>query len=197
MSRHIPFVNTQQDCDFLKRYYMDSKIVRVSLENIESIKDQIPSGVSLWMDPGVDGYEHHLRREEESLPAYLRQFREYNVLASQSTIARPVFGRLMEFVRAVLNRCRDMEPAWITVPQLPLVDGTSRNKINAALAKATYEWKLEVKFKGRLVLPLILTNKRQIEGKTKWKPRVDSAIKWRYVTFLFCPGRWRRARLCR
>jgi hypothetical protein len=64
------------------------------------------------------------------------------------------------------------------MPQLPLVEDVSRNKVNAALAKATYEWKMKAQFKGKLILPLIFTNQKQLSGRTEWRPRVDLALKW-------------------
>ena len=177
MARHIPFVNTQDDCYLLKRYYMDSDIVRVSLERVGLIKAQLPRGIPLWVDAGVDGCDHHLKKEKEPLPEYIKRFNGHEVLASRSVIRRPESSRLKVFVTDVLNQCYRLKPAWITIPQLPLVEDASRNKINAALAKAAYEWKLETQFKGKLILPLIFTNQKQLAGRTEWRPRVDLALK--------------------
>ena len=177
MALHIPFVNTQDDCHFLKRYYMDSDIIRVSLEKIGSIKPKLPRGIPLWVDAGVDGCDHHLKKEKEPLPEYIKRFNGHEVLASRSVIKKPESSRLKVFVTDVLNRCLRLKPAWITIPQLPLVEDASRNKINTALAKATYEWKLATQFKGKLILPLIFTNQKQLAGRTQWRPRMDLALK--------------------
>ena len=177
MAPHIPFVNTPDDCHFVKRYYMDSEIIRVSLEKIGSIKVKLPRGIPLWVDAGIDGCDHHLRNEEEPLTEYIRSFNKHEALTSQSAIKKPDLSRLKVFVTNVLNQCCQQKPTWITIPQLPLVEGASRNKINAALAKAAYEWKLGTRFKGKLILPLIFTNQGQLKRRTEWRPRVDLALK--------------------
>ena len=54
----------------------------------------------------------------------------------------------------------------MTIPQLPIVTDSSRNKINAALAKATGKWKSKhTSFGGKLILPLIFTDQDQVNGK--------------------------------
>jgi hypothetical protein len=177
MARHIPFVNTQDDCHLLKKYYADSDIIRVSLDKIKSIKAQLPRSIPLWVDAGVDGCDHHLKKVDNPLPEYIKRFRGHEVLASRSAITRPEPSRLKVLVTDVLDRCCQHKPGWITVPQLPLVQDASRNKINSALAKAAYEWKLAAQFKGKLVLPLIFTHQKQVARRTEWRPRVDSALK--------------------
>jgi len=177
MASHIPFVNTQEDCNFLKRYYMDSDIVRVSLEKIGSIKAQIPHGISLWVDGGIDVCHHHLKKEGKPIPDYIKSFDEHEVLVTRSEISNPEFRRLKIFANDVLNKCYQLKPTWVTIPQLPIVEDAGRNKINAALAKAAYEWKLETHFKGKLILPLIFTNQKQLAGRTEWRPRVNLALK--------------------
>jgi len=177
MATHIPFVNTQEDCHFLKKYYMDSDIIRVSLEKIGSIKGQLPRGIPLWVDAGIDGCHYHLEKEGKPIPDYIKSLNEHEVLATRSAISGPEFRRLKIFANGVLNKCYQTEPTWITIPQLPMVEDASRNKINTALAKAAYEWKLETQFKGKLILPLIFTNQRQLAGRTEWRPRMDLALK--------------------
>ncbi len=178
MAAHIPFVNTKEDCRILKRYYLDSEILRISLENIQSIKDQLPSNIPLWIDPAIDGYEHCLKKEKEQIPNYLKYFKKYEILANQNNIRKPQYKHIKVFVDDVLNHCNKLKPEWITIPQLPIIDNTSRNKINATLAKSAYEWKTKNQFKGKFVLPIIFTHSSQIKGKTRWRPRIDSAIKW-------------------
>ena len=177
MANHIPFVNTREDCRLLKRYYMDSDIVRVSLEKFGSIKSQLPRGLTLWVDPGIDGCDHHLENDAVSLPEYIKRFKEYEIFTNRAAITKPEFSRLKVFATDVLNRCWRLKPSWITIPQLPLIEDVSRNKINMALTKATYEWKIETQFRGKLILPLIFTHQKQLVGKTQWRPQADSALK--------------------
>lgn len=178
MAEHIPFVNTQRDCQILGKYYKDSHIIRVSLESISKIKANLPRNISLWIDPAIDGYDHHLKKHSNPIPTYLRNFAEYQILQSVDFNKKPDSQKVHTFVNSVLNTCSQLKPEWITVPQLPFVDNTSRNKINSSLAKATNQWKIKNNFKGKLILPLIFTNQQQLITKTKWRPRLDSAINW-------------------
>ena len=180
MANHIPFVNTQEDCYFLKKYYMDSYIVRVSLEKIDSIKSQLPRDIPLWVDASIDGCHYHLEKEAKPIPTYIQSLEEHEVLATRSAISRFEYRRLKVFANDVLNKCFQVKPTWITIPQLPIVEDASRNKINTAFAKAAHEWKFKAQFKGKLILPLIFTNQRQLAGKTEWRPRVDLALKRYY-----------------
>jgi len=161
----------------LKKYYKDSNIVRVSLETVDNISASIPH-MPMWVDPAIDGYDHHLKKHSNPIPTYLRKFAEYQILSSADFFKKPDGQKVQTFVNSVLNRCRKLKPEWITVPQLPLVDNNSRNKINSSLAKATNQWKQKNNFKGKLILPLIFTNQQQLIGRTKWRPRLDSAINW-------------------
>ena len=62
MANHIPFVNSQRDCDILKKFYRDSKIARVTLESIDDLKNNIPANIGLWIDPVIDSYHHILTK---------------------------------------------------------------------------------------------------------------------------------------
>jgi hypothetical protein len=177
MASYIPFVNGQDDCRILKQYYSESKIIRVSLEHLGSIRAVLPNTLELWVDAGIDGYEHHLKTGE-GVPGYLRSFPEHKALSNKESVEKPNVEQISRFVDAVLDECAGLKPVWLTVPQLPVVDGNERNKINSALATLTREWKLKREFPGRLILPLIFTNKGQVEMKSKWRLRVDSACKW-------------------
>src|SRR6185369_3983755 len=81
------------------------------------------------------------------------------------------------FVKELLDRCVKKKPAWITIPQLPIVKDSARNKINRVLARATGEWKSTNNYSGRLILPLIFTNQNQINGKTQRNPKVTQAAR--------------------
>lgn len=181
MAAHIPFVNTRKDCEILKRFYSDSKIARVSLESIDKVKKLLPQNISIWLDAGIDGYEHHLRKTKNPLPAYLKAFKEYKILSNSGSINRPDSEKIKLFVNSVLTECLKYDPKWITVPQLPMTENTSRNKINSLLSKAALQWKFDNQYDGDLILPIIFTNQKQLNNKTTWRPTIDAAIK-RYHT---------------
>lgn len=177
MPNYIPFVNTDSDVTILNSYYSEAKIIHVTLEKIDDIKRNLPSHIELWLDAGVDGYEHHIKQPKKPIPLYLATCDNSNDIFEAAHLARPNQEIVDKFVASTLNKCIKYNPHWLTIPQLPVLDSNERNKINFSLAKATLTWKLNKKFKGSLLLPLIFTHKQQVMLKTHWKPRADATIK--------------------
>ena len=63
MASHIPFLSSKTDLTIADKYYDDSEIVRVSLEDVPAFcarKHVFEPDYSLWLDPGVDAYHHRL-----------------------------------------------------------------------------------------------------------------------------------------
>jgi hypothetical protein len=177
MPKYIPFVNTDSDVATLKSCYSEAKIVRVTLEKIGGIRRNLPSNIKLWLDGGVDGYEHHIRKEKDPIPSYLAKHVNSDRIFEAAHIAKPNQTIVDAFVASVLNECAMNNPHWLTIPLLPVTDSNDRNQINLLLAKATLKWKLNKDFKGALITPLIFTHKQQVMLKTHWKPRVDATIR--------------------
>lgn len=177
MADHIPFVNGIADCRTFAAHYHDSCMVRIPLEKIKGIKR--PDNVPLWLDPGIDGYEHSLcqRSPWSSWASYIKQFRENMLLATEEGVKNPDKDKLKSFVGSVLDKCKELSPEWITVPQLPITEGNSRNKVNRALARAAYDWKAAKGFSGEFVLPLIFTHQQQVRIKTNWMSKLQVARK--------------------
>lgn len=178
MASFIPFVNTQEDCRILNSKsfgYKDAPYLRVSLETIANISKNLPE-IPLWVDSGVDGYEHYLKGNQHGFPSYLDDIAKAHILADSGFVRKPKASAVELFVNGVLDKCNELEPTWITVPQLPIVDSNDRNKINALLATATRKWKTRSRFKGSFILPVVFTHQDQLHGKTKWRPRIDNAI---------------------
>jgi len=65
------------------------------------------------------------------------------------------------------------DPNWISVPQLPMLDDSSRNKINRALAKSTRVWKEARSESAELIVPVLFTNQKQILKKTERNKKFD------------------------
>jgi len=177
MASHIPFIVGAKDCDFLKKYLIDSVAVRVSLELIGSVKKDLPKKIPLWIDPAVDGYHHILEGKPkwDDFGNFINQFEEHDLLTKNRFIKTPDTLKLKKFVFSILNKCNEFKPDWISIPQLPLVNDTSRNKVNRALASITKEWKKRFKFKGKLILPIIFTHRDQLKGKVQWKKKLNVA----------------------
>jgi len=192
MADYIPFVNSEADCGIVKDVYKDADICRVSLESIEALRNFLPSTVSIWLDPAVDAYEQRLstkwpdtpmsewtQRQKQlwrNLEKLFRDFPNYEILCNRKNWKQTHYEEIAIFVRDLLSHCIKYRPAWVTVPQLPLSDRGSRNKINKMLARATKAWKESEGFRGKLILPLIFTNQRQINSKPIRDDKLTQAL---------------------
>lgn len=177
MASHIPFISSPAALALVKNSYFDSEIVRVSLDMIVR-GPSLPAGAKFWIDAGVDGL-HALASRDTSSGWYktIKQVVGYDVIATDSFVSKPDTNVLQNFVTSLMDLCFKHNPTWITVPQLPLVNDASRNRINRELAKATGSWKSSSKYSGRLILPVLFTSKKQLEGKTKRNPKVREAAR--------------------
>ena len=168
MSKFIPFVHNQFQCDLIDEFYAETDLVRVPLNRIDKLTLGSAS-TELWIDPAIDGY-HTLRKLPspfkrkrdtgapgrflwEQYADYLRQFPNYDVLVHQA----PELRKIPSMVEGVLDACHQHDPQWLSVPQLPIVNGSANNKINTALARATSAWRNKAGYKGKLIVPMILT----------------------------------------
>ena len=163
MKAHIPFVYTAKDCDIAARYFADSELFRVALDTYPAIKKHLPDN-DLWVDPAIDGTV--LRKPAKRYKEHLARFPGFDEFRDETFRLAPDKGVARQFVFAVLDACKELNPKCISVPQLPQADDKSRNKVNRYLAKAASEWQAKSKFSGHFILPLILTNQRQINKRT-------------------------------
>jgi hypothetical protein len=163
----------------LRTVYDDAQTARISLELAEKVTP--PPSLELWVDPGVDGFDDITKRrsgpdKRNSWYEFMKDIPCFTKIAESSFLERPDAKTANEFVKGLLDLCVNKhKPAWITVPQLPIVDDSSRNRINRALAQATGEWKSSRRSKVRLILPLVFTHQNQINGKTQRNPKVAQA----------------------
>ena len=178
MADHIPFITGPDVGGLVKRVYPDCEVARIPLGRAQQLRRFVPAGAKLWLDPCVDGmHDLESRRSTKKRPNawfdFMSGFPKLEKVGSSPYDAKK--GEVREFVEAVMDKCAEHSPAWITVPQLPLVEGSCRNRINRELAKATGEWKNNRRFVGRLILPLVLTHQRQIRGRTERRPKLAQA----------------------
>lgn len=179
MADHIPFIITDGDLQRLKKYYADSFAMRCSLDFVRDNKRTLPRNINLWIDPEIDGYDHILGGKQISprWKDYIGGYEKLKVTLDKDFIKKPLFEKVGALVNQALNNCLKFSPAYITVPQLPMINGSGRNKINCLLAEAASNWRKRSGFKGRLILPIIFTHQTQLKGKTQWKPKLDLAQK--------------------
>jgi len=201
MAACIPFANNARDLDLVEEFHPEAHIIRCSLHNAAAIRSHPGGNRRLWIDPGVDGYHLLLQRrndEDENrlggldkpLPktdkgtvtrwiglyeSFLEGLPHFRCLARRSFLSHPDRNKVAEFASALLDRCAQLQPSWISVPQLPVLEGPGRHKINKQLAQAAGVWREESRFSGKMVLPLTFTKPSQYKGKTAWNPKLAVA----------------------
>jgi hypothetical protein len=180
MADHIPFITGQDACKLVAKHYSDSEYVRVQLDRADTLLSQLPKAIKLWIDPGVDGFDDLNTRHSTPLRTnnwfeFMKDIAGFQQIGDPAFHAKPDFKIAKQFVWGVLDLCQKHKPAWITVPQLPRVNDSSRNSINRLLAKATREWKTARNYSGPLILPLIFTHQDQVNLKTQRNPQVKQA----------------------
>lgn len=183
MADHIPFVNGPGDCDLVSAHYSDSKVVRIPLENAKKLIPRLPEGVCVWVDAGVDGFHQpYADSPNVAWKKHMKRFSGYTQIGSSAFHEKPDSGKIDEFVYAVLDACVDLKNelkdynfnvSAITIPQLPIVSGTSRNKINRVLAMAAGKWRTEKKYRGKMFLPAVFTDQKQLNMKTDRNKKRD------------------------
>jgi len=183
MDSIIPFIVSRDDWDLARETHGDSDVFRVPLHRLAKGLAG-PRDVPLWIDAGVDGYHHLLNEgdpwsnDKEELRNYLQGLPEYRALATSTVVEGngPTRNRkrIETFVTAILDACIEEGAVWVSVPQLPHVDGNGRNKINRELAQAAAEWSERSTSKCKLILPAIFTHRNQYKRKTERNAKVKA-----------------------
>lgn len=164
---HIPFINSVTDCSIAQKHYADSKVIRVSLETLSKTVSHLPPAPKKWIDPSIDGL-HYWPAINDKYRAHVSQFAGYERIGDEEFQRKPDKDIVYAFVREVLDSCKkQLAFEWLTVPQLPIVEGAERNKLNKLLAEGARLWKVERSYTGKLIVPAIFTNQKQINGKTE------------------------------
>jgi hypothetical protein len=157
MAQHIPFVTYLDVAKLVQRFYGDSEVVRVPLEQASMLRAHLPATVKRWLDTGVDGtddLESRRSRPNRQNPWFerMRSYPNFEKIFAPPFSPKPISSEVFPFVKAILDRCVEQGAAWITVPQMPFGD-IKRNRINRALAVATGRWRSDTGFPGKLILP--------------------------------------------
>ena len=174
----IPFVSSQKDCGVLQRHYPDSVVARVPLERWSRIASIFPSKIGLWVDPGVDGLHNWEINGDNRYNEGVKQFQSHDKIGNPEFQKKPDKDVVRGFIDSVMDACMvNRTPAWITIPQLPVVNDSGRNKINRCLAQFAGEWRMRRKFNGKLLLPIIFTKQNQVKGRTVRKDPLSLARK--------------------
>jgi len=176
MAKHIPFITSKETKQIAEGTFGDSDYVRLAAHQSPDLR--LP-GAKIWIDPAVDGLDEWAKKSSNpnAWTRYIKGLDHYDKIADSDFWQKPTTGKddVQAFVNSVLTKCLAFDPHWITVPQLPLVEGSPRHRINRLLAAATGNWRTTARFSGRLILPLILTNQRLVKKKAARNQKVKQA----------------------
>lgn len=175
----IPFVRSNADESLAKEIYADAPLWRVSLERESSIKGMAHRG--LWIDLGIDGAQQAFLQPQDkdwvqAWSKFVNRHGDLSCLVESRFLVKPDKKILLKPIRAALDQANSHHPAWISVPQLPHMDGVEHNKINKALFRITTDWHQAVHSKAKLILPVVFTHARQLKKKTDRNPKVKFIV---------------------
>jgi hypothetical protein len=178
----IPFITGKEVCGLIADLYSDAPLARIGLYQFPKLKDCLPSN-RLWIDPGADGLDDlskgtpNKSNNDDPRQAWydmITSFPRHQEIADPSFQLAPNKAIVGEFVDAALSTCLHHKPAAISIPQLPHVEDSGRNKLNRDLAEAAAKWQLKHS-KVSLILPVILNHASHSDNKTARNPHVKLA----------------------
>lgn len=129
----------------------------------------------IWIDPLADGFHSKLSNQHENWRNFMAQFPHFEKIATKSFQDSPERQVIDEFVWAILDKCEEFEPDWITIPCLPFLSNASRNQLNRMICDSTGRWKIDRRFPGELILPMIFTRQNQLNTKVERDKRIKLA----------------------
>jgi hypothetical protein len=176
---YIPFAN-YADLPAMGDLYPHAAGCRVTLRSLRRANTRQLPTTKLWVDAEIDGYSPEVfdasKNGYESYRHYIQQFQDYRALS-----ATPDRAALAPFVNAMFNSVLEASAnvpnlGYVSVPQLPYIPGSDRNKINRLLAELTLKWKSVQRRPPRLILPVIFAkNYGQTDTKTDRKKKLELA----------------------
>ncbi len=119
------------------------------------------------------------------ITTYLKRFRHHSQLADPGLFPAPSMAakrKLNDFVADVMNKCAQVSPEWITIPQLPLTPGTERNAVNKTLCAAASRWRSSASTDSLLILPVVFSKSGQYDKKAERTKRINTIVAWHRST---------------
>ncbi len=188
----IACVNGPRDCEFVKRYYTDSWGVRILLKTLHELGPKLPEMRRLWIDGGTDAL-HCGERMKADWKEFFDRFEGGQEIREKGMAGSFGPACVNNFVSQLLAECTQHNPAWISVPQVPvsIPEGSEQNarkKLNKAFARAAGEWRTQSGWRGKLMLPVLLYGAEVLTKKTNWARLVGDVE--RKISDCQCEGLW-------
>jgi hypothetical protein len=184
---YIPFANFRPDWPLVSSLYSQAAGCRTTLQSVRKASSVGLPLPKLWVDAEVDGLSSPevFTSADTSYDAYKRyilQFEGAKTIADSTFQQKPSRDTVAPFVDGVLNAvveaCGNMHNlGYISIPQLPYIQGSGRNKINRLLAELTLRWKSTQRRSPRLILPITFARQRgQADKKTDRTEKIRLAL---------------------
>jgi hypothetical protein len=154
----VLFVESKADVELAKALYGTPALVRVALFQARELAPSL-SGTPLWIDPGFDSFP----RPSPDTPwsTFFRETLAWKALTDGEFVKKPAAAAVRELLLPVLEQAMALSPAWLSIPQVPIGERSDHNRLNRVLAEETGRVLREGGFRGKAILPIILSLERQ------------------------------------
>jgi hypothetical protein len=154
----VLFVESKADVELAKALYRTPALVRVALFQARELAPLL-GDTPLWIDPGFDSFP----RPSADTPwsTFFRQTPAWKALTDGEFVRKPAAAAVRELLLPVLEQAMALSPAWLSIPQVRIGEGSEHNRLNRVLAEETGRVLREGGFRGKAILPIILSLERQ------------------------------------
>lgn len=156
----VVLVDDRADLELMKGLYGAGGVARVGLHRAAELAPLVGgAGASLWVDPGFDGFPRP--GAEGAWAAFYRDSAAWKRLTDGEFVKKPAAAAVRELLQPVLERALALAPAWLSIPQLRVGEGSEHNRLNRVLAEESGAILRAGGFRGKAILPIVLTLERQ------------------------------------
>lgn len=154
----VLFVDSKDDIELMKALYRTPGMVRVALFQARELVPQL-GGAPLWIDPAFDSFPRP--GADTDWGAFYRESAAWKWLTDGDFVKKPAAARVRELLLPVLEQAMALSPAWLSIPQVRVGEGGEHNRLNRVLAEETGAILRTGGFRGKAILPIILSLERQ------------------------------------
>jgi hypothetical protein len=154
----VLFVDSKADVELMKALHARPGMVRVALHQAKALVAQL-RGAPLWLDLGFDSFPRP--NPDTEWGAFHRDSPAWKSLTDAEFVKKPAAGAVRDLLQPVLDQALALSPAWLSIPQLRVGEGADHNRLNRMLAEETGAILRAGGFRGKAILPIILSLERQ------------------------------------
>jgi hypothetical protein len=158
----VLFVDSAKDIELARALHPEPGMVRVSLHQAEELAPLL-GPAPLWIDPAFESFPRP--SAATAWASFYRETAAWKSLTDGAFIKRPAAGPVRDLLRPVLEQAMARSPAWLSIPQVRAGAGSEHSRLNRMLAEETGAILRAGGFRGKAILPLILSLERQSTTK--------------------------------